>query len=439
MLLKQISTLRLVLKRVTDLDLWRLTLLFFKAIRQQGLFTAVKKSWHLLFWDQGLNYLNEAQQWYQQEGCSDIPENSEQLLAQPNILIVGALDLPQCKKYRVLQKVELLETMGFNCEISEYRDIPRVFNKIQLATLVLFYRVPDGDLFKLYLNESVRLKIRMGYDIDDPIFAPDVYAENKNLDMLSSAEKKQLLESSTEYRDAIQQCDFISVSTPGMYELADSLFDKSIFLWRNVLDGETLSIVNGQTQKNGTTSASEENIVIAYMSGSRAHDADFATIEHVLAKIMAKYPHVHLLIGGYASVTGELQDYKQRIQQFPFSGYAGYFKHLSQADICVVPLLQDRFNNCKSAIRYLEAAIIGVPVVAANIGDFQNVIKSGENGFLAASREEWQQALEKLITDKQLRKNLGTNSQLYVKENQTITALSQSMKSDLSLMLQKAV
>lgn len=428
----------LVIKRFTDLDLWRLSLLFFKVIRQQGLFTAIRKSWRLLFWDQGLNYLNEAQQWYKRKDCSAISDQAEVLFSLPNILIVGSLDLPQCKKYRVLQKVELLEKMGFNCEISEYRDIPRVFNKMQLATLVLFYRVPAGDLFKLYIEETERLKIRTGYDIDDPIFAPDVYAENRNLDMLSAEEKKALLESSTEYLAAMQQCDFISVSTPGMSTLANTLFDMPVFLWRNVLDGETLSIVaeHGQRKK---PPADNDTIVITYMSGSRAHDADFATVELVLSKIMAEFPQVQLLIGGYATVPNGLQPYKQRIKQFPFSGYAGYFRHLAQADICVVPLLQDRFNDCKSAIRYLEAAVLAVPTIASNIGDFQNLIVSGENGFLAASDEEWEKALRDLVTDKTLRNKFSKNSQRFVNENQTVSALAQSIKNDLSLMLQGAI
>lgn len=437
MIFKRISTLRLVIKRFTDLDLWRLTLLFIKVIRQQGLFIAIRKTWRLLFWDQGLNYLNEAQQWYEQKGCAEITEPAEQIIRQPNILIVGSLDLPQCKKYRVLQKVELLEAMGFNCEISEYRDIPRVINKIQLATLVLFYRVPDGELLKLYLGEAKRLKIRTGYDIDDPIFAPDVYAENKNLDMLSKVEKQSLLDSSSEYSAAMKQCGFISLSTPGMCELVEKLFDKPIFLWRNVLDGETLSIVTALEPTNNTSQS--ETITISYMSGSRAHDADFATIEPVLNRIMSDYPHVQLLIGGYASVPETLQPLSQRIKQFPFSGYAGYFKHLAQADICVVPLLQDRFNHCKSAIRYLEAAILGIPTITANIGDFTNLIDSGENGFLANSNEEWEQALRALILDKELRNKISKNSRLFVKEKQTITALSQNMKNELSSMLGRAL
>lgn len=436
MIFKRISTLLLVIKRFTDLDLWRLSLLFFKVIRQEGLVTAVNKSWRLLFWDQGMNYLNEAKKWYEKTGCTQISDCAEELFSLPNIFIVGSLDLPQCKKYRVLQKVELLEKMGYQCEISEYRDIPRVFNKMQLATLVLFYRVPEGDLFKLYLEEAKRLKIRTAYDIDDPIFAPDVYAENKNLDMLSKMEKKALLESSKEYLDAMEQCDFISVSTKGMSDLVKSFFDKPVILWRNVLDGETLSIVAEQKRQSIDSVNINDNIIISYMSGSRAHDADFTTIEKVLRDIMSDYPNVQLLIGGYAAISNELQPYTHRIKQFPFSGYAGYFKHLALADICVIPLLQDRFNDCKSAIRYLEAAVLGIPTVASNIGDFRNLIISGENGFLADSSEEWDKVLRELVMDKELRNKLSENSKQFVEENHTITALSQSMKKELALMLE---
>lgn len=435
MIFKRISTIRLVITRFTDLDLWRLTLLFIKVVRQQGVFSAIKKAWRLLFWDQGLNYLNEAQQWYEQNNCTALSETAEQLLSRPNILIIGSLDLPQCKKYRVLQKVELLESMGYRCEISEYRDIPRVFNKMQLATLVLFYRVPDGELFSLYLSETERLKIATGYDIDDPIFAPDVYAENKNLDMLSHTEKQSLLDSASEYREAMAQCGFISISTPGMQELVKTIFSKPSYLWRNVLDGETLSIVAQQQKRQPPNRVQSELVVITYMSGSRAHDADFSSIEQVLTKIMADYPHVQLLIGGYAAIPDVLQPFSTRIKQFPFSGYAGYFGHLAQSDICVIPLLQDRFNDCKSAIRYLEAAVLGIPTIATNIGDFKNLIINGENGFLASSDEEWDIALRQLIEDQVLHKNISQKSREYVMENQTLMSLSSHMNDDISVML----
>jgi len=434
MIFKQLSRLKYISKRFFHLGGWHLSAVFFMVIREQGIMTALKKTWNLLFWQQGVNYLGQNQQWYEQNNCSQLTQTAGQVFSHVDVLIIGNLDLPQCKKYRVLQKIELLEKLGFNCEIAEYHDIPRVFNKIQLATFVIFYRIPDDELFRLYKKEVDRLLIRCAYDIDDPIFSAAVYAENRNLDSLSKVEKHQLLESSIEYRNAMEACDLISVSTPGMSQLVAGDFpEQSVLLWRNVLDGETLSIV---AQVDQHKVSDENTIVISYMSGSRAHDADFASIEAALVRILDKHQHIQLLMGGYAPVSAALQPYQQRIKTVIFSGYNRYFDNMRQADINIVPLLQDCFNECKSAIRYLEAAVLGIPSVTSNTGDFKNLIDSGKNGFLAADQDAWETALTDLIMDKALRLKIGKQAQSDVMEQQTVDALAQRMKTELTSLFQ---
>jgi glycosyltransferase involved in cell wall biosynthesis len=433
---KRVYALRYIKRRFFDLGGWGLIQVFFMVARQQGLTPALRKAWRHMFWDQGVNYFDNVQKWYTDNECSVIADHASDIFSLPSILIIGNLDLPQCKKYRVLQKAELLVSMGYECQVSEYRDITRTYDRMQLATLVIFYRVPDDELFKLYIDEVKRLNIRAGYDIDDPIFASDVYAENKNLDTLLPVEKKQLLDSADKYSSAIRQCDFVSVSTPGMKNLIEAIFDGQVFIWRNVLDGETLSISAENCQSDNNRVNKNGRLVIAYMSGSRAHDADFAVIEHVLAKILNEYPHIDLLIGGYAQVSSELLKFKDRIKRFPFSGYTGYFHYLSQADICLVPLLLDRFNECKSAIRFLEASIVGVPTIASNVGDFKNVVISGENGILVQSSQEWEESIRQLVTDKETREELGEAARQYVLKEQTVESLAEKMKNQLSTMLQ---
>lgn len=42
-----------------------------------------------------------------------------------NVAIIGDLNLPQCKKYRVLQKLEAINTFGVASNYSHWQDIPR--------------------------------------------------------------------------------------------------------------------------------------------------------------------------------------------------------------------------------------------------------------------------------------------------------------------------
>jgi glycosyltransferase involved in cell wall biosynthesis len=101
-----------------------------------------------------------------------------------------------------------------------------------------------------------------------------------------------------------------------------------------------------------------------------------------------------------------------------------------------VPLLLDRFNECKSAIRFLEASIVGVPTIASNVGDFKNVVISGENGILVQSSQEWEESIRQLVTDKETREELGEAARQYVLKEQTVESLAEKMKNQLSTMLQ---
>jgi glycosyltransferase involved in cell wall biosynthesis len=429
------STLIFLARRVLELGAWRLVSIAARDVKRHGLRKTVTKAWRRLFWEQGASYLERAQQWYVRHGCDSIEEEAAQLFVLPHILIVGSLDLPQCKKYRVQQKVELLEGLNCRCQLADYRDALRVFEKMQLATLVLFYRVPDSLLFKHYLAEAHRLRLIVGYDIDDPIFDPNVYAENRNLDALSPVEKNQLLASAPSFRSAMKACVFVTVSSPGIHKLVASFFNRPIYLWRNVLDGETLAIVTGQMSGYITSRKKDERIVLCYMSGSRAHENDFITIERPLHDVLERYSQVDLLIGGYVTLPERLDPFRERIRQLPFVGYQGYFAGLAQADINLVPLLRDQFNECKSAIRFLESAALGIPTIASQVGDFANLVVSGQNGILCKEPDEWGKAMSELIESADRRRKIGNAARDYVFRYQTIDALRPHVHDTMAYML----
>lgn len=428
----------LILRGLRDLGGWRLVPVAIRHIRERGLLSAAFKSYQRLFWEQGAIYINNrsAPSWYEKNGCEEIKAEPQHVFAANNVLIVGSLDLPQCKKYRVVQKVEQFNRLGFKCEISHYRDIPRVFDKMQLATLVVFYRVPDDQVFQSYLQEAQRLGLKVGYDIDDPIFDSEIYEENQNLAFLSPEEKNGLLRSTSQFKAAVEACEFVLVSTPEMKHLVESFYKRKVYIWRNVLDSETLSIVSQIDRVALSQAKPNDKVVLSYMSGSRAHDADFETIESALTQILRRFPHVALMIGGYTSLSDRFDGFEDRIERLPFGGYQAYFSALARADINLVPLLQDRFNECKSAIRFLEASVLGIPTVASKIGDFVNLIDHGSNGFLVGSVTEWVETLDALIQSASLRETVGTRAKQCVMSEHCVDALPDLISDELITTLQ---
>lgn len=327
------------------------------------------------------------------------------LFGAPSVLVVGALDLPQCKKYRVLQKVEYCELAGWSCHYASYLDEARVLSYLQMATVLILYRVPGGAELDVYMTEARRLGVQVLYDIDDPIFDTSVYSENRNLDYIDPSEKDAILASAPLYRDAMAQADALIFSTTYLADLARQQFSAPCFVWRNLVDATTFSAVEHLALPVDDPKA---QCVIAYCSGSRAHEEDFRVAADALLELLTRRDEVVLRVIGFAEMPQSFDRFGDRVQQLPFSSYQQYMQALAGADICIVPLVADRFNACKSAIRYLEAALCEVPVVASAVGQFEELVDSGVNGVLVEGRADaWLAALGELLDDSRQRQALA--------------------------------
>jgi glycosyltransferase involved in cell wall biosynthesis len=56
----------------------------------------------------------------------------------------------------------------------------------------------------------------------------------------------------------------------------------------------------------------------------------------------------------------------------------------------------------------------GLPVVASAVGVNKEIVREGENGFLATSDREWEDALVRLILDPDLRRRMGVAGRIRV-------------------------
>jgi len=273
------------------------------------------------------------------------------------VVIIGDLNLPQCKKFRVLQKIEIFNRLGIKSDIAHWEDIPRSLSLIELATTVIFYRIPDCKLTASYLNEATRLNINIGYDIDDPIFDSETYTKNENLNFLHPNEKAQLINNAKFYASILRQCDFITTSTPALAELIGNHTKANISIWRNLMDSQSLNALQYTLNTTDELPDDRDELVFGYMSGSRAHEADFKVAFNALHEVMDTNENIKLLIVGHAEMAKKIkQTFKERVTLHNFSNYFDYISYYSQIDVNLIPLVQNNFNDCKSAIRYLESS-----------------------------------------------------------------------------------
>ncbi|MBL6447610.1 glycosyltransferase family 4 protein [Fulvivirga sp. 29W222] len=153
------------------------------------------------------------------------------------------------------------------------------------------------------------------------------------------------------------------------------------------------------------------------LTGSGNHYADFESIIVVLKSLREAYGSTLRITffgwdgkkpSGDNLLAGITCNFERSVS------FTEYFNklHYLDIDIILLPSLDITFNVCgKSTIKYLEAAALGVPVVASNNGLYNDVIEDGHTGFLATTHEEWKEKIIALIEDGHLRKKIGSAAQ----------------------------
>ena len=93
----------------------------------------------------------------------------------------------------------------------------------------------------------------------------------------------------------------------------------------------------------------------------------------------------------------------------PPHAYGGMFANM---DIAIAPLQMNAFNDSKSDIKVAECGRYGVPLIASDVGCYNETIKEWETGYLVppkASKMVWTKVLAKAIKEHGLRKRMGRN------------------------------
>jgi hypothetical protein len=324
------------------------------------------------------------------------------------VLLIAETSLPQCFKYRVKQKQEMLEYLGIDCTICDWVDVQSCLNALQAHSLVIFYRVPDlGGVLDI-IAEAKRLRIPTYWEVDDLIFDRQLLADSKNLLALDKEDRNGVLKGAVLYRRAMLACEGGVASTESLAQAMRSAGLPEVWLVENALDNQTMVIAN---EVNAHPKPNADNLFrIVYGSGTSTHDVDFEQAAPAIVHILKKYPEVRFRLIGKLNLPKEFSDYEEQIEIYPFCPYPDYFRILAECDVSITPLEPSMFNDAKSNIKYLEASAVCLPSVCSPAKAFVDVIEHKVNGMLAENTEGWISAFEVLLKNPEMRVRMSESA-----------------------------
>jgi glycosyltransferase involved in cell wall biosynthesis len=163
--------------------------------------------------------------------------------------------------------------------------------------------------------------------------------------------------------------------------------------------------------------ARDGRIHIGYFSGSPTHARDFAIVAPAISRLLARNPRVLLRIVGSLDPGKDLRRYRDQIEFYPLQDFLNLQRLIAEVEINIAPLQDNIFTNCKSNLKFFEAAICGTLTLATPTFSFRNSIAHGKTGFLVPSHA-WDLALEEavaIVEDKSRYEAIATAASTYVK------------------------
>lgn len=158
-------------------------------------------------------------------------------------------------------------------------------------------------------------------------------------------------------------------------------------------------------------------IRIGWMS-SGSHFVDSPIIETIIDELLTEYPNLEFHMAGMinSSMTGKGWIHHQGT--IGYKPFPQFYADLD-IDIAIAPLKDIPFNRAKSNIKFLEAAMLEIPIVASDVLPYQ-CIQHGKTGYLASTSQQFKKYLKWLIENEVKRKEMGRAAKQYVLENWTI-------------------
>ncbi|KUO59860.1 MAG: hypothetical protein APF84_02990 [Gracilibacter sp. BRH_c7a] len=279
-------------------------------------------------------------------------------------------------------------------------------SKISLAIII---RVRWTHVIEKFINEVKSNHIPLLFDVDDLIF------DTKYLPIVTNTLNVPFKDD-RDYEfwfGCISRIEYTAARADGFIAtnsfLGDRLkakFNKQYGVIPNFLNEEQLSISEKccEQKKN---QISRNPFTIGYFSGTPSHVNDFRMISQEIILLLEEFKNIQFKVVGYMEFPREIQPMIKngRVTFTPLVDFLELQCLISQVDVNVVPLVKNIFTNCKSELKYFEAAVVNTITCATPTEVYRKAINHGENGFLC-EQGKWYDTLKYIYKENEGRQEI---------------------------------
>ncbi len=338
---------------------------------------------------------------------------------RPRILILSGCG-GDSRRYRCEHLLEALEYIGGHGILLDSKEALKVpaENIVKNIEGIIFHRAPWNPAVSEIVEAANKAGKFLLFDTDDLVF--DVKADPSQDKGVGKFGKGQAVALQLQ---TMQACQQVITSTDYLKSRVQDLGVQAITL-RNGYSEQMRKCAEQTSMRRNP-----ERVVLGYASGTPTHDQDLNLIEEGLYEVLKRYQHVDLHLMGYIQKPARLATFGSRVQRRPFVSWHELPQRLRDIDINLAPFCNDsEFSKGKSALKYMEAALVAVPTIASPMPAYCNAIESGENGLIAHNDMQWRDFFQDMIEKPELRQTLGQKAQETVLQEDSLLNRSKTLQ-----------
>ena len=331
-------------------------------------------------------------------------------MTHKKILVLPA-DKAGCGKYRMYVPFREIQSRGpeqTGVKIDFFEDVYKqdTISSIFLASIVnsydaaVFQRVSDLSMVGI-MEIAKKHGVKIFMDLDDDLF--NVHVQNPAYKVWNKTSP-----ATANLKKAISLCDGLIFSTPELV-FAHKNFNVDSEVCLNAIDLND-PIYNPSNSRRHELPGDK---VIVGWAGSTSHIDSLKQIVKPIKKLIDKCPNVTFALCSNKEFMEMFDVPADRKVYIPHVKIDEWPKIMSMFDVSIATVKPSAFNDCKSELKILEAAVWVVPSVATYAAPY-NRFKSVANGSLATIYEnetnDWVRAIQKLASDESHRRACGQKS-----------------------------
>ena len=257
-------------------------------------------------------------------------------------------------------------------------------------------------LLTSFMERTVRfLAKKVIYDIED-----NIYLRQKNISSNNSNFFINLMKWTGKYKFLIQSSDYVITSSPFLKDYCLKINSKKKCIYIS-------SSLNTDRYEINKVHSNDKKVVIGW-TGTYSSKTYLDLLRNVFLELSKRVNFKLKVISNFNYSFPEID-----CENIHWS-LDNEIEDLKAFDIGVYPLPLDNWVLGKSGLKAIQYMALGIPSVITNVGINPMIINDKVNGILVKTEKEWIDALEELVNNPLMRRQIGDQARLDAVKNYSL-------------------